>query len=61
MDEIKEEKKLEDSEKKEEKLAITKGGLYAGLTGSTKGFTIFIIICSAIMLGLIIYAAVKLG
>ncbi|MCR1809072.1 hypothetical protein [Haploplasma modicum] len=38
----------EKDKKNEEKHAINKGGFYANLHGSTKGFTIFIIICSIV-------------
>lgn len=48
-------KKQEDLESNEKKHAITKGGLYANLEGSTKGFTIFIIIASIVFILFIVF------
>lgn len=44
----------EKDKKNEEKHAINKGGFYANLNGSTKGFTIFIIISSIVFILLIL-------
>lgn len=46
---------MEEKDKKnEEKHAINKGVFYANLNVSTKGFTIFIIICSIVFILLIL-------
>lgn len=58
------EDKCKDSKEEEneiEKHAITKGGFYASLTGNTKGFTIFIVIVSIVLLAFLIYIVVKAG
>lgn len=52
-------KNIEENKEIEEKHAVTKGGWYANLSGNTKGFTIFIIICSIVFIGLMIYILVK--
>lgn len=45
--------------KNEEKHAVTKGGWYANLSGNTKGFTVFIIICSIAFILLMLYLIIR--
>ena len=52
---------MKDTETKEEKYAVRKGGFYANLDGNVKGFTIFIIVLSIILFGLLIWIVLKAG